>query len=234
VATSRRRERELARRRFERRRQLEMERRAKAKQRNTWAGATIGTVAVIAVAVFLIIHYAGGSSKKPVAAPAAAASTSAAPTPTPTPTPTAAVKPAKAPTKCAKISPDPTAKGQPRIPQVSGKLSKKLVVHDVKVGRGKAAKAGANLSVTYIGVSCDTGKVFDATYKDGGTPFSVSPLGTANVITGWNKGLIGVKAGGVRELVIPAAEAYGTAGSPPTIKSNDTLVFLITVKSITG
>jgi peptidylprolyl isomerase len=232
VATSRRRERELARRRFERRRQLEMERRAKAKQRNTWVGATIGTVAVIAVAVLLIVHFAGGGSKKLVAAPAAAASSSAAPTATPTPT--AAVKPVKAPTKCAAIKPDPTAKGQPRIPQVSGKLSKKLVVHDVKVGHGKAARAGANLSVTYIGVSCDTGKVFDATYKDGGKPFAVSPLGTANVITGWNKGLIGVKAGGVRELVIPAAEAYGAAGSPPTIAGNDTLVFLITVKSITG
>ena len=102
--------------------------------------------------------------------------------------------------KCAKISPNPTAKGEPTIPQPKGKLPTKLVIKDVKVGHGPAAKAGATLSVNYIGVSCDTGKVFDATYKDGAKPFSVTPLGTAPVITGWNKGLIGVKAGGVREL----------------------------------
>jgi FKBP-type peptidyl-prolyl cis-trans isomerase len=227
VATSRRRERELARRRYERRRQLQMERKAKAKKRNTWLGASIGTAAVIAVAVVLIIHFAGSSPKKPVAAVSPAAAPTAAPTPTPTPS-TAAVK---APTKCAKISPNPTAKGQPRIPQPKGKLSKKLVVKDVKKGHGPAAKAGSNLTVSYIGVSCDTGTVFDATYKHGGTPFPLTNLGQASVITGWNKGLIGVKAGGVRELVIPASEAYGTSGSGP-IAPNDTLVFLITVNSV--
>jgi peptidylprolyl isomerase len=226
VATSRRRERELARRRHERRRQRELERRAKAKKRSTWSGAAIGTAAVLAVGILLIVHYAGGgSSKKPDAAasPAAAPSTAAAPT--------ATAAAAKAPVKCAKISPNPTAKGQPTIPQPAGKLSKKLVIKDVKVGHGPAAKAGATLSVDYIGVSCDTGKVFDATYKDGGKPFSVTPLGKAAVITGWNKGLIGVKAGGVRELVIPAAQAYGASGSG-AIAPNDTLVFLITVKSV--
>jgi FKBP-type peptidyl-prolyl cis-trans isomerase len=227
VATSRRRERELARRRFERRRQLEMERRAKAKKRNTWLGASIGTAAVIAVAVVLIVHFAGGSSKKPVAAtPPAAAST-----PAPTPTPTASTAAAKAPTKCAKITPNPTATGQPTIPQPKGKLSKKLVVKDVKKGHGPAAKAGDNLTVTYSGVSCDTGTVFDATYKDGGTPFAVTNLGKASVIPGWNKGLIGVKAGGVRELVIPAKLAYGKTGSG-SISPNDTLVFLITANTV--
>jgi FKBP-type peptidyl-prolyl cis-trans isomerase len=41
-----------------------------------------------------------------------------------------------------------------------------------------------------------------------------------------------VKAGGVRELVIPAALGYGATGSPPTIKPNETLIFLITIKSV--
>jgi peptidylprolyl isomerase len=229
VATSRRRERELARRRFERRRQLQMERRAKAKKRNTWLGASIGTAAVIAVAVVLIVHFAGGSSKKPVAATSPAAASTAAPTPTPSPTVSAAA--VKAPTKCAKISPNPTAKGQPTIPQPKGKLSKKLVVSDVKKGHGPAAKAGSNLTITYIGVSCDTGTLFDATYKDGGTPYAVTNLGKASVIAGWNKGLVGIKAGGTRELVIPARLAYGKAGSG-TIAPNDTLVFLVTANTV--
>jgi peptidylprolyl isomerase len=224
VATSRRRERELARRRFERRRQRELERRAKAKKRSTWAGAAIGTAAVLAVGIFLIVHFAGGSSSKK---PSAAVSPAAAATPSVTPTAAAA----KAPVKCAKISPNPTAKGQPTIPQPKGKLTGKLVIKDVKKGHGPAAKSGSSLSVDYIGVSCDTGKVFDATYKDGGKPFTVKPLGKAAVITGWNKGLIGVKAGGIRELVIPASEAYGTQGSG-AIAPNDTLVFLVTVKSV--
>ena len=222
MATSRRRERELARRRFERRRQRELERRAKARRRNTWLGATIGTAAVIVVAVIIIVNAAGGSSKKPSAAKTITnPSTSASATPAPA-----------APTSCKTFTPDPPAKGQPTVPQVKGKLSKKLVVRDIKTGHGPAAKAGSSVTVSYIGVSCDSGQVFDATYRDGGKPFTVSPLGKANVIAGWNKGLIGVKAGGVRELVIPASEAYGASGSPPTIPGNDTLVFLITVKSV--
>jgi peptidylprolyl isomerase len=193
-------------------------------------GASLGTLAVLAVAGYLIYHFATNSSKAPTAL-APAATSSASSTPTPTPSPTASTAAAKAPTRCATISPNPTAKGQPRIPQPKGKLSKKLVVKDVKTGHGPAAKTGSNLTVTYIGVSCDTGKVFDATYKDGGKPFPVTNLGKASVITGWNKGLIGVKAGGVRELVIPASLAYGSTGSG-AIAPNDTLVFLVTVKSV--
>jgi peptidylprolyl isomerase len=132
--------------------------------------------------------------------------------------------------QCATISPNPTAKGQPSIPQ-PGALTNKLVVKDVKVGTGPAAAAGSAVSVSYIGVSCSDGKLFDATYRDGGQPFQVAPLGQAAVITGWNKGLIGVKAGGVRELVIPPALGYGKSGNGP-IPPNDTLVFLITVKSV--
>jgi peptidylprolyl isomerase len=228
VATSRRRERELARRRFERRRQAELERRAKAKRRNSILGAVIGVVAVIVVLVVVGIVAFGGSSS-----PKKKGTVNANSTPTPTASATSSAAPA-APTKCAKISPNPPAKGQPTVPPVTGKVSSKLVTKDVKVGTGAAAKAGASLKVDYIGISCDTGKVFDATYKDGGTPFTVSPLGTASVIQGWNEGLIGIKSGGVRELIIPAALGYGAAGSGSAIPGNDTLIFLVTAKSVTN
>jgi peptidylprolyl isomerase len=223
VATSRRRERELARRRFERRRQAELERRARMKRRNTIIGAVTGTAVVIAVVVVVAIVLVGGGSKKKPAAVK------------PATTPTASTTPAPAaPTKCAKIKPDPPAKGQPTIPQVTGKLTNKLVARNVKTGHGPAAKKGDTLKVTYIGVSCDDGQVFDASYKHPPVkPITVSPLGTASVIPGWNEGLIGIRAGGVRELVIPAALGYGTTGSPPTIPGNDTLVFLVTAKSVT-
>jgi peptidylprolyl isomerase len=114
---------------------------------------------------------------------------------------------------------------------VTGQPPTKLVVKDVKTGHGPAAKKGSAVSVTYIGISCSTGTVFDASYLHGDQPFEVKPVGSAQVIQGWNDGLIGVKAGGVRELVIPPDLGYGAQGGGP-IKPNETLIFLITVKSV--
>lgn len=224
MATSRRRERELARRRYERRRLREQELRAQRRRRNTIVGAAGGTAAVIALVVVLAVVFAGGGGGSPKAAttPPAALTPTATTSPTPPPPP---------PTKCAKITPNPPAKGQPMVPDVTGKAPTKLVTRDIKVGHGRAAKAGDTVSVTYIGVSCSTGQVFDASYKHGNTAFPVTNLGHASVITGWNQGLIGVKAGGVRELIIPPALGYGPGGSGP-IKPNEVLIFLVTVKSV--
>lgn len=225
MATSRRRERELARRRYERRRQAEIERRAQAKRRNTIIGAISGTAIVIAVLLILTFTvFTGGSSKKGTAAGSTvspSASTSASPTPA-------------APKTCATIKPNPPTKGSPVVPQVKGPLSDKLVIKDIKVGHGPAAQKGATVKVLYTGVSCDTGKVFDASWLHPPVkPYPVSPLGTAQVIAGWNQGLIGIKAGGTRELVIPAALAYQAAGQPSAgIAPNDTLVFLVEAKSV--
>jgi FKBP-type peptidyl-prolyl cis-trans isomerase len=226
VATSRRRERELARRRFERRRQAEMERRARAKKRNTVIGATLGTLVVLGAVIGLVIGLSGGSGSK-------TAAKTRVNTIGPSSSTTPAAQNQPAPKKCAKIAPNPPATGQPTVPDVTGKAPTKLVTKDVKKGHGPAVKKGGSLSVDYIGISCATGKVFDATYKDGGKPFNVSPLGQASVIPGWNEGLVGMRAGGVRELVIPAALAYGSAppGQAPTFP-NDTLIFLVTAKSV--
>jgi FKBP-type peptidyl-prolyl cis-trans isomerase len=227
VATSRRRERELARRRFERRRQAELERRARAKRRNTVLGAVLGTVAVIVVLVIIGVSVFGGSNNRKTGVKAGATPTASVPV-SPSPTPAA-----PAPKKCAKISPDPTAKGQPSVPQVTGKVSNKLVTHDVKVGHGPAAKSGGTVNVFYIGVSCTTGKVFDASYLHQPLkPFPVTPLGQASVIAGWNQGLIGIRAGGVRELVIPAKLAYQDQPASAPTGANDTLIFLVTAKSV--
>lgn len=221
MANSRRRERELARRRYERRRLREQQERARRRRRATVIGAGVGTAAVLAGIIVLAVSLVGGSSSKPTASISPAASS--------TPTPTS---PPPAPARCAQINPNPPAKGQPRVPDVLGKAPTHLVVKDVKKGSGRAAKAGDSLSVTYIGIACSDGQVFDATYKDGGKPFTVAPLGKAGVIAGWNQGLIGVRAGGVRELVIPASLGYGSTGAGSAIKPNETLIFLVMVKSV--
>jgi FKBP-type peptidyl-prolyl cis-trans isomerase len=217
VANSRRRERELARRRYERRRMRELELRARRRRRNTIIGATAGTLAVIAGVVALVIALVGGDDKvEPVAQPSAGVTPSAS---------------ATQDSPCTDI---PPAKDRPKIAKPSGKPPTKLVVTDVKKGTGPEAKAGDTLCVTYVGASYSTGKVFDASYKHGGQPFEVTPLGTASVIAGWNQGLIGVREGGVRKLVIPPDLGYGAQGSPPTIAPNETLVFLVTVEKVSS
>jgi len=220
VANSRRRERELARRRYERRRLREQEQRARRRQRNIVAGAVIATLAVIGGIVWLSISLGGGGKST-------AADAKVSPTTTPSATPSATPPPA--PTKCAPIKPDPPAKGEPTVPPVKGKPPTKLVVKDLKKGSGAAAKSGDKLTVNYVGISCSTGKPFDASYPRHQTfPFT---LGQGSVIPGWDKGLVGMKAGGRRELVIPASLGYGAGGSGP-IKGNETLIFVVDLVKI--
>lgn len=106
-----------------------------------------------------------------------------------------------------------------------------LKLRDVKVGQGDAVGEGAKATVHYTGWLTD-GKKFDSS-RDRDAPFSVSPVGKARVIKGWNEGLLGMKVGGQRRLVIPSDLAYGPAGRPPTIPPAATLVFDIEVLSVT-
>lgn len=101
---------------------------------------------------------------------------------------------------------------------------------DLKVGTGAPAQAGSNVTVQYTGWLESNGKKFDSSY-DRSQPFQVT-LGQGQVIKGWDEGLIGMKAGGMRRLIIPASLAYGAAGSPPTIPANATLIFDVTMVSV--
>jgi peptidylprolyl isomerase len=125
-----------------------------------------------------------------------------------------------------------TAKPRPK-PKVNvpkGKAPKKLVIKDLIPGTGQAAKAGDPITVNYIGVNYANGKPFDNSY-DRGQPFPFQ-LGGGQVIPGWDQGLVGMKVGGRRELVIPPSLAYGPQGQPPVIKPNETLVFVVDLLSI--
>ena len=121
-------------------------------------------------------------------------------------------------------------KTKPVVKVPSGAPPKSLVVKDIENGTGPAAKAGDEISVNYVGVNYKTGKQFDASW-DRGEPISFT-LGENYVIQGWEKGLVGMKVGGRRELIIPPSLGYGSAGSPPTIPSNETLVFVIDLEAV--
>ena len=75
-------------------------------------------------------------------------------------------------------------------------------IEDITVGEGPEAQPGQVATVHYVGVSFSTGKEFDASRKHGNEPFKF-PLGQGRVIKGWDQGIVGMKVGGRRRLVIP-------------------------------
>jgi peptidylprolyl isomerase len=132
--------------------------------------------------------------------------------------------------KAAEEEAEKVAAEQPKVTVPSGPPPKKLVTKDLKQGSGAAAKAGDEVTVHYVGVGYDTKKEFDASWSRG-EPFTFS-LGSGGVISGWEQGIDGMKAGGRRELIIPPELAYGPAGSPPAIGPNETLIFVVDLLSV--
>ncbi|GCE12631.1 FKBP-type peptidyl-prolyl cis-trans isomerase [Tengunoibacter tsumagoiensis] len=197
------------------RQQERLQRQARRRRRWQIAGSIIAALLLIAVAILGILQYQRYSSDQ-VAAGYVHATATAHASITPTPVVGAPTPPADTP------------------PQVSGtpvKQADGLEYIDTKVGVGPAAKAGDSVDVLYTGWVQSTGKKFDSSYDDGGKPFNVSPLGQAQIIPGWNEGLIGMKSGGTRRLIIPASLAYGAQGQGP-IPPNATLIFDVTVVAI--
>lgn len=103
-----------------------------------------------------------------------------------------------------------------------------LKFKDIRPGDGKAIKKGSTVSVFYVG-QLPNKKVFDKKIDGEGFSFKI---GGGEVIQGWEKGLLGMKVGGKRRLLIPAKLAYGEEGSQPEIPPNTDLTFTIEVKSV--
>jgi len=109
----------------------------------------------------------------------------------------------------------------------NGRISD-LIVTDVRFGAGEAVAVGDTVVVNYIG-TLQNGTEFDNSYKRG-QPFSFK-VGQGRVIVGWEEGIVGMKVGGQRVLVIPSEKAYGSSGFGP-IPGNATLVFAIELLEI--
>jgi peptidylprolyl isomerase len=107
----------------------------------------------------------------------------------------------------------------------------KLVVQPLIKGAGKVVKSGQSITVNYTGVLWKDGKKFDAS-GDHGSSFTTT-IGAGQVITGWDKGLVGQTVGSRILLVVPPADGYGAKGSPPVIGAKDTLVFVIDILAVT-
>jgi hypothetical protein len=124
-------------------------------------------------------------------------------------------------TRCLRVEapvgvPGPTTTGQ-------------MKVVDETLGTGNAAQLGDLVSVDYT-ASLKDGTVVDSS-RPRGKPLQFR-LGTGQVIKGFERGVIGMKPGGVRKLTIPPDLAYGKRGVPPAIPPNATLIFEVQLDSI--
>jgi FKBP-type peptidyl-prolyl cis-trans isomerase len=123
----------------------------------------------------------------------------------------------------------PIAIPKPKV-KIPATLPTKLVITDLTEGTGPAAENGSEVTVHYVGVRSADGTEFDNSF-DRGEPFPVQ-LGAGGVIKGWDQGLVGAKAGGRRQLDIPADLAYGATPQGNVIKAGDALTFVVDIVSI--
>jgi peptidylprolyl isomerase len=173
-----------------------------------------GRLALALTAVALVAAGCGGKSKS-----SSSTSNSTSSAASSTATATSASKPGHVP-------PAPGEKklgSKPKIGKPTGNPPSSLQKRDIVKGNGKQAKAGQKVSVQYVGIAWSTAKQFDASW-DRGQPFKFQ-LGAGQVIPGWDEGLVGMRVGGRRQLIIPPDMAYGAQGQPPAIGPNETLVF---------
>jgi peptidylprolyl isomerase len=178
-------------------------------------------VVLLAVAVAALIGSSCGDDDN-----SGSATTDTATTETQATTPTTPPEP-EAP-KARKVKPtagEADLDSKPKVPKGKGEEPTELVVQDLIVGKGKRAQSGNTVSVKYVGVLFDNGKEFDSSWKGGKGQTFQFPLGGGQVIPGWDQGVVGMREGGRRKLIIPAELAYGPQGFPPDIPANAALIF---------
>jgi peptidylprolyl isomerase len=105
-----------------------------------------------------------------------------------------------------------------------------LVTDDLVTGEGPEAGPGMLATVDYVGVSWSTGTEFDASWNRNET-FSFN-LGAGEVITGWDRGVQGMRVGGRRRLTIPPELGYGAHGAGNVIAPGETLVFVVDLRRL--
>ncbi len=117
----------------------------------------------------------------------------------------------------------PTAIPVPELPIVSKSEVEGIIIEDMKIGDGYEVKEGGAVVAHYHGTLKEGGKKFDSSFERG------EPIGfpLSGVIAGWQKGVPGMKVGGIRRLTIPAKLGYGEQGAGADIPPNSDLVFVI-------
>ncbi len=124
------------------------------------------------------------------------------------------------------VSAEIEARGKPSITVPDAPATELCIVDDI-VGAGVEVAAGGTVTVHYVGVGQASGAEFDSSWSRGET----ISFGLNQVIAGWGQGLVGMKVGGRRTLIIPAELAYGQNPPTPAIAPGETLVFVVDLVS---
>lgn len=196
-----------------------MQRQAK-RRNNTRRAVIVGVVAVLVVGTGALLFSNKSTPTTTTTTTAASSATtttgaSASPGPVTTiPSPSPAGKFGTAPTVVVPTTPPPTS----------------LEISNLIPGSGAAAKAGDTLKVQYVLATYSTHKVIQSSWT--AQPFSFK-LGAGQVIPGWDQGMVGMRVGGRRELIIPPVLGYGANSPGAGISKNDTLVFVVDLLKIT-
>ena len=108
-------------------------------------------------------------------------------------------------------------------------LAAELGIEDLVDGTGPTAQAGDTVEVNYTGWLEATGEKFDSSLDR--NQMFVFPLGVGQVIRGWDEGLVGMRVGGKRRLLIPPEYGYGDRNVGP-IPANSTMIFEVELLAI--
>jgi peptidylprolyl isomerase len=202
---------------------------AKAKKRRKQIRNAI-IVAVIAGIVIGIV-FLTSSNSPPKKSATTTTTTTTAPTTTTTTvagTTTTTAPPTIGAIPAADLSPAGTAGKAPTVVVPSGSPPTQLESADLITGTGAAAKTGDALTVQYVLATYSSRKTVQSSWTS--QPFTFT-LGQG-VIRGWDEGVVGMKVGGRRELVIPPSLGYRSTAQGAGIAANDTLVFIIDLVKI--
>jgi FKBP-type peptidyl-prolyl cis-trans isomerase len=196
------------------------------------------TIICLAAATGGVVAACGSSSKDSSTAATSKAAgvqlvpaggaTAAASTPTPTSTTSSSTSTSNTKLPSA-FSTEPTIKAP------GGKPPAKVTTKDLIKGTGPAVTSPTQtVTIAYVGALYSNGKVFDSSWKDDPSTHTISQA-ASGFVPGFQQGLLGMKVGGRREVIIPASQAYGA--NPPQgsgIPKNAPLIFIIDLHNVSG
>jgi peptidylprolyl isomerase len=200
-----------------RREKLEQMQRQAKRRNNTRRAVIVGVVAVVVIGTGALLFSGKSSPTTTTTAASTTTTTSASTAP-------ATIKPIANPSPAGKFGTAPTVVVPTTPPPTS------LEVSNLITGTGTVAKSGDTLEVQYVLATYSTHKVIQSSWT--AQPFSFK-LGAGQVIPGWDQGMVGMRVGGRRELIIPPALGYGANSPGAGIAKNDTLVFVVDLLKVT-
>ncbi len=209
-----------------RREKLERMQRHAQRRKNIRRGVIVAVVAALVIGIGAAL-FSGGKSPATTTTTAAATATTTTTT-APTTTTTVVV-----PSSFAAVT-DPSPAGvfgkAPTVSVPTGAAPTVMELSNLITGHGTLARQNDTVELQYVLATYSTHKVVQSSWTS--SPFTTS-LTDSSVIAGWCDGVVGLRGGGRREVVIPPSLGYGDTSPGTGIAKNDTLVFVIDLLKVT-